>query len=173
MINIKRNKQKILKLLFFAAATFLFINNGLAQPEFPQRVITVLPTQPIDFGTFYVTGAGTITVSYDGSVSTTGGVISVDQTTITPAIFEIKLCQGRTVTITYDYSVQLSGSGGGQLELIIGPSEYGVNGVEVPFPVENNCDYITEMRVGGTLDVPASPLPGVYTGSFPINFTQK
>jgi hypothetical protein len=170
MVTLKRNKQNILRLLLFATA-FLFINSAFAQPALPQRQITVLPTQPIDFGTFYAYGTGTITVDYNGNVTTTGQVFSLDQTTITPAIFEIKLCQGRTVTIDYDYSVQLSGSMGGNLELVIGPTEHGGDGAE--FPVNNDCNFITVLRVGGTLNVPANPVPGVYIGSFPMTFTQK
>lgn len=170
MENIKRNKHYTLRLLLVVAA-FLFINSGFAQPVLPQRQITVMPTQPIDFGVFCVAGAGTITVNYEGNVSTTGGVVSVDETSVTPAIFEIKLCQGRTVTVDYDYSVWLAGSNGGQLELIVGPTEHGGNGAE--FPVNNDCNFITVLRVGGTLDVPANAIPGVYIGSFPIALTQK
>lgn len=166
-----RNKQSILRLFLFVAASFLFISSGFAQPGLPQREITVLPTQPIDFGTFCVSGAGTISVDYTGNVTTTGGVISVDQTTVTPAIFEIKLCQGRTITIDYDYSVWLNGSNGGQLELVIGPTEHGGNGAE--FPINNDCNFITVLRVGGTLTVPSSPISGIYNGSFPITFTQE
>jgi hypothetical protein len=153
------------------AAAFLFINSGFAQPVLPQRQITVLPTQPIDFGTFTVTEAGTITVDYSGNVTTSGGVFSIDETSVTPAIFEIKLCQGRTVTIDYDYSVQLTGSMGGVFELVIGPTEHGADGAE--FPVNNDCNFITVLRVGGTLNVPANPIPGIYIGSFPMTFTQK
>lgn len=163
MLNIKRNKQHIYRLLLLFIAIFLFINNGFAQPGLLQRQITVLPTQLINFGTFHVTGAGSIT--------TGGGVVSLDQTSVTPAIFEIKLCQGRTVTIDYDYSVMIDGSNGGQLELIIGPTERGISGDE--FPVENNCEFITKLQVGGKLVMPANVVPGTYTGSFPMSFTQK
>ena len=171
MKNIKRNRLHILRLLLLLAAAFLFINNGFAQPTLPQRQTTVLPTQPIDFGVFCVTGAGTITVDNDGNVSTTGGVISIDETSVTPAKFEIKLCQGRTVTIDYDYSVQLAGSNGSDLELVIGTTEHGGDGAE--FPVTSDCNFITVLRVGGTLNVPANPAPVVYLGSFPMTFTQK
>lgn len=170
MISIKRNTNKIFQLLFITTV-FLFINNTIAQPSLPQRAITVLPTQPIDFGVFYVNGAGTIEVDYQGNVSTTGGVGSVNTATVTPAIFEIKLCQGRKVTIDYDYSVLITGSNGGQLELIIGPTERGADGAE--FPVDSNCNFITVLRVGGKLIVPADAVPGVYSGSFPMDFTQK
>lgn len=171
MKNIKRNKNQALRLLLLAAAAFLFINSSLAQPGLPQREITVLPTQTIDFGTFFVTGAGSITVDYAGNVTTSGGVISIDQSSVAPAIFEIKLCQGRMVILDYDYSVMMNGANGGQLELVIGPTEHGANGAE--FPVNGDCDFITVLRVGGTLEVSANPFTGVYTGMFPITFTQR
>jgi hypothetical protein len=171
MLRNKRNSFKLLQLLLLTV--FLCTNIIIAQspPPLPQREITVLPTQPIDFGVFVVSGAGTIEVDYQGIVTTTGGVISINTTSVTPAIFEIKLCQGRSVTIDYDEYVWLDGSNGGQLKLIIGPTERGVSGVE--FPVDFNCDFITVLRVGGKLDVPANAVPGVYTGSFPMTFTQE
>lgn len=169
MIHLKRNTLKLLQLLLYTTV-FFFATNLAAQPALPNRQITVLPTQPIDFGVFVVNGGGTIEVDFQGNVNTVG-VISINTTTVTPAIFEIKLCQGRKVTIDYDYSVMLNGSNGGQLELIIGPTERGISGDE--FPVDNNCDFITILRVGGTLVVPSNAVPGVYIGSFPITFTQE
>ena len=171
MKNIKRNKPYALRLLLLVAAAFLFINSGFAQPGLPQREVTVLPTQAIDFGAFFVTSAGSITVDYAGNVSTTGGVVSIDQSSIAPAIFEIKLCEGRKVKIDYAYSVTMNGTGSTPLELVIGPTEYGENGDE--FLVNGDCNFITVLRVGGTLEVPLSPTAGVYTGLFPITFTQR
>ncbi len=90
---------------------------------------------------------------------------------MTPAIFEIKLCQGRTITINYDASVMITGSNGGELNLEIGPTERGRAGDE--FPSANDCNFITVLRVGGKLIVPANAVPGIYTGSFPMNFVQE
>lgn len=164
------NTGLLIKLLPFTAA--LLVAGFLqAQPTLPQRGITVLPTQPIDFGAFYVNGAGTIEVDFQGNVNVTGGVISLNTTTVTPAIFEIKLCQGRTITINYDASVMITGSNGGELELGIGPTERGIAGDE--FPSANDCNFITVLRVGGKLIVPANAVPGIYTGSFPMNFVQE
>lgn len=171
MANQKSHIYKFLQQLFLFATVFVFINPIAAQPGLPPRQITVLPTQPIDFGIFCVLGAGTIEVDYQGNVNVTGGVISLNTSSVTPAIFEIKLCQGRTVRMVYDYSVMLDGSNGGQLELIIGPTERGISGDE--FPVNSDCNFITILRVGGKLDVPANAVPGVYIGSFPITFTQN
>lgn len=170
MKNIKRISNNLLQLLFFTTV-FLFMNTAIAQPSLPSRVITVLPTQPLEFGVFFVRSAGTIEVDYQGNVTTTGGVFSLNTGTITPAIFEIKLCQGRKITLDYDYSVMLHGTNGGDLELVIGPTEKGSNGAE--FDVDTNCNFITTLRVGGKLIVPANAVPGVYLGSFPVTFTQK
>ena len=151
---------------------FVFIStNILAQPNLPSRNITVLPSQPIDFGTFYITGPGTIEVDYQGNINTTGGVISLNTDTATPAIFEVKLLQGRKITINYDFSVFINGSNGGDLELQIGPTDRGISGSE--FPVDNALNFITTIRVGGKLIIPANAVPGVYIGSFPIFFSQE
>ncbi|MDG1871745.1 MAG: DUF4402 domain-containing protein [Flavobacterium sp.] len=176
MIKIKSNQYRLLHLLVLAMF-FLFINNLNAQPGLPQREITVVPTQPIDFGTFYVTGAGSIKVDFQGNVFTTGGVISVNTSSVTPAIFEIKLCQGRTVTLSNVYSVYINGSNGGQLELVIGEAKRDglgdilTNGSS--FAVDTNCTFTTILRAGGTLIVPANAVPGIYVGSFPMTFTQQ
>lgn len=156
------------------AVTVVFIacfNTTYAQPDLPQRVITVQATQTIDFGTFYAASSGTITVNWDGSSSTTGGVVSLSSSTQTPSIFEIKLCQGRNVTISYDPTITMTGSNGGSLVLDVGPTEKGVSGST--FEVNNDCNFITILRVGGTLNVPFGSIPGVYTGIFTMTFTQE
>jgi hypothetical protein len=165
-----RNTKHLLKLLHFTVA-FLFVSLLNAQPSLPERNITVLPTQSLEFGVFYINGAGTIEVDYQGNVNVTGGVISLNTISVTPAIFEIKLCQGRVITLDYDYSVMINGSNGGQLELVIGSTEYGVSGAE--FPSKNDCNFITVLRVGGKIIVPANAIPGIYSGSFPLNLTQE
>ena len=170
MLNIKRNTCNLFKLLFLTVV-FLFVNKSIAQTLLQEDKFTVLPAQSIDFGVFYVIGAGTIEVDYQGNVTVTGGVISLNTTDVTPAIFEMKFCKGRAVTMNYDYSVMLDGSNGGKLELIIGPSEKGESGDE--FLVDNNCDIITQLRVGAKLVIPANSVASVYSGSFPITFTQE
>ncbi|HKK42735.1 MAG TPA: DUF4402 domain-containing protein, partial [Bacteroidales bacterium] len=88
-------------------------------------------------------------------------------------IFEISLCQGRSVIITYPPSVTLSGSNGGSMTLNIGPTEKGISGSV--FQVNFDCNFITPLRVGGTLIVgnnSANP-GGTYTGSFSITFNQE
>ena len=155
---------KLLFLLLFSC-----LNTAYSQPSLPQRTVSATPTQPIDFGTFYVTSAGTITVNWQGSVSTTGGVVVVSSINARPAIFDITLCQGRNVTLTYNPTTTIT-NGATSITLTLGDTEKGPNGTT--FTVDTNCTFITTLRVGGTLDIPDGAATGVYTGSFSINFTQ-
>jgi hypothetical protein len=121
------------------------------------------------FGTFYTTGpgGGTVTVGFNGVRTSTGSIyLSPSAPTAQPAIFDIKLCQGRNITISFSPTTMLTGSNGGSFTLDVGPTEKGVSGSK--FPVGNDCNFITTVRVGGTLHVPANPVPGTYTGSFEI-----
>ena len=158
-------------MLLISTVYFIYIGTAYAQPELPPRTITAVATQPIDFGKFIVTGNGTITVNYDGTRSATGGVIVIPSSIVQPAIFEIKLCQGREVTITYDPFVYINGDNGGSLKLNVGDTEKGPSGSH--FPVTSDCNFITTLRVGGTLEVTGGSPTGIYTGSFSIDFTQE
>ena len=155
---------KLLFLLLFSC-----LNTAYSQPSLPQRTVSATPTQPIDFGTFYVTSAGTITVNWQGSVSTTGGVVVVSSINARPAIFDITLCQGRNVTLTYNPTTTIT-NGATSITLTLGDTEKGPNGTT--FTVDTNCTFITTLRVGGTLDIPDGAATGAYTGSFSMNFTQ-
>ena len=145
-----------------------------AQPILPQRVITTTATQAIHFGAFCLTGSGggTVTVGYDGARSATGDILLLSISPLAQAaIFDIKLCQGRTVTITYDPSTTITGSNGGSFNLDIGPTETGISGTE--FPVNNDCNFITTLRVGGTLTIPGGSPIGTYSGNFSMTFTRE
>ncbi|MBK6285274.1 MAG: DUF4402 domain-containing protein, partial [Draconibacterium sp.] len=150
--------------------TLLNIVFSFAQPGYHHVYISALATQPIDFGPFVVTGPGTIQLIYNGNRSATGGVIIIPGSIPKPAIFDIKLCQGRNVTITYDPTTILTYLGN-NLTLNIGPTEHGLSGST--FPVTGDCNFITTIRVGGTLEVPGGSVVGVYTGSFSMTFKQE
>ena len=166
--------SRCFKLLFITAVFFIYIDALSAQPTLPQRSITVQATQAIHFGTFSLTGGagGTVTVGWDGIRSSTGDVFLSSISPIhQPAIFEIKLCQGRTVRITYAPTTTLSGSNGGSFTMNIGPTEKGGN--NAVFPIDNNCNFITILRVGGTLTIPGNSPAGIYSGNFEISFDQE
>lgn len=154
------------------AVLFVCVSFSNAQPILPQRTLTVTPTQAINFGSFCVSGAGgTVTVGWNGSRSSGGGITLLAGDMPLPAIFEVKLCQGRNVTITFAFSSILNGSNGGTLDLNMGPTERG--GINAIFATNNDCNFITPLRVGGTLNVPGNAKPGIYTGSFEITFNQE
>ena len=164
----------LLKLFCLPTALFFSVNFSFSQPVLPQRTITVIATQGIHFGTFCLTGGagGTATVGYDGTRSSTGNIALLSITpTAQPAIFEIKLCEGRNVNITYDATTTLTGSNGGTLTLDIGPTEKGLSGAS--FTTNSDCNFVTPLRVGGTLHIPGTAIPGIYTGSFAITFVQQ
>jgi hypothetical protein len=151
---------------------FLICFNELfAQPETTQALITVTVTQLINFGTFCVTGnsGGTITVAFDGSRTCTGAIVLLSNNPIaSPAIFEIKLSQGRNTYISYNPQSILTTSNGSKLQLDIGPSDKGVNGSSLTSVSDVN--FISYLTIGGTLHIPGTAPPGNYSGSFDITF---
>jgi hypothetical protein len=167
--------EKCFSKLFFNTIVFFYcVNLSYSQPTLPQRTLTVTATQAFHFGTLCVTGpaGGTVTVGYDGSRTSTGSIALLSmEPTAQPAIFEVKLCQGRNVIITFSPTTILTGSNGGSLMLDIGPTEKGINGAL--FPTNSDCNFITPLRVGGTLHVSGTAIPGTYTGSFSVTFNQE
>jgi hypothetical protein len=165
----------LLKLLFLTTILIFDVCISYSQPNLPQRSMTVSATQAIHFGSFFCISnlQGTVTVGYDGSRTSTGGVTLLSMApTSQPAIFDIKLCPGRNVIITYDAKTELIGSNGGPtLTLEIGPTEKGISGSS--FTTNSDCNFITQMRMGGKLNIPYNATPGTFTGSFDIIFNQE
>jgi hypothetical protein len=50
----------------------------------------------------------------------------------------------------------------------MGPTDKGDNGSG--FLLNSDCNYVTTLRVGGTLTATAAAHPGNYSGTFAINF---
>jgi len=171
----KTNRDKfLLRLLLLPIVLFICVRFSSAQPILPQRTLTVTATQALHFGTFCVMGwpGGSVSVGYDGNRTSTGNIVLLSMSpTAQPAIFEIKLCEGRNVIVTFSPTTTLNGSNGGSLTLDIGPTEKGTNGAS--FSTNGDCDFVTPLRVGGTLHMPGSTIPGTYTGSFDITFNQE
>jgi hypothetical protein len=168
-----------LKLPFFWVIYF-FIVSVYAQPSLPSRAFSVQATQSLNFGTFALTGGGDgiLSIGTDGYRNAVQNVFLSELSPIAqPAIFEIRLCQGRNVIINFDATTPLTRIGGGQMNLNIGPAKR--EGITTDlkngdtFSIQNNCNFITILRVGGTLNIPSNSLPGQYTGSFEITFNQE
>ena len=172
MKTLNANKGS-LKLLLIIVFLFVCVNFSFAQIV-PQQTLTVTATQEIQFGTFCIKGksGGTITVGYDGRRTSTGDIVLLSLAPIAqPAIYEIKLCQGRNISVTFDATTPLTASDGRALTLEIGPTEKGPSGSI--FSTNGDCNFITSLRVGGTLHIPGTALPGTYTNNFAITFINK
>src|SRR2546428_5250578 len=108
MKTLYKNKS-VIKNFFLAAVLFFCSRSSFAQSTLPQQTVTA--TQTIHFGTFCVTGSsgGTITVGSDGSRTSTGDIVLLAISPIaTPAIFEVKLREGRNVILTSNTATALA-----------------------------------------------------------------
>jgi hypothetical protein len=164
----------LLRLLFTVVVLFFCITVSFSQPALPPRTLTVTATQAIHFGTLCSTGGagGTVIVGFDGSRSSTGDILLLAGVpTSQPAIFEVKLCEGRKIILTFSPTTIMTNGAGGSLTLHIGPTDRGISGAF--FLTNSDCNFINILRVGGTLEIPASVQPGVYTGYFDIIFNQE
>jgi len=156
------------------ASLVFCVSYSYGQPALPTRSIVVIATQPLQFGTFALTGGGggTVVLGYDGSRTITGSVALLAVAPYAqPAIFEVKLLQGRNININFAASTTLTGSEGGTLSMKIGPTDKGISSSN--FQTTNSRDFTTLVRVGGTLEIPNDAMPGSYTGTFFITFNQE
>lgn len=140
--------------------------------------ITVHASQSLSFGAFSLKGSGsnggTVTVGWDGSRTSTGDVILLSGSeVVSPAIFDLEICPGRDVTVTYPPTTILTSSNGSNVILKIGPTEYGDSGATIHSGESNG--FITQIRVGGTLIIGpnVSNSGGAYNVSFSIEFNQQ
>lgn len=165
--------------LIFIFLTILFPVALLAQsgPDLPQRTLTVRSTQALNFGDITIlsgSAGGTVTVDANGARTATGSVLLLNLGNPTqPSIFEVKICPGRIVNLTYPSTITLTGNNGGSMLLYIGPTNIGGSGST--FISNKGCDDIHLIRVGGKLDVGsmASNPAGVYSGVFNLTFIQQ
>ena len=174
VMNVKEFQSWFIKGLHITILICICGYAASAQPVLPQRTITITPMQGIHFGTFCLTGSagGSVTVGWDGSRTCSGSVAALSLAPAAhEAIFAIKLCEGRQVSITFDAATTLTGSNGGSLTLDMGPTEKGGNGAS--FSTNSDCNFITPLRMGGTLHIPGTAIPGTYSGTFAITFNQE
>ena len=161
-------------LFILCGVLVFFYNVSFSQPQLPQRNLTVAPTQSLHFGTISIIGmsGGTVTVGFDGSRTASGNIALLSMPpNAQPAIFEIKICQGRSVIISFSPTITLTGSYGQQLTLDLGPTDRGPNGVS--FMSNADCNFVSILRMGGTLHIPGNAPSGSYSGSFNLILNQE
>jgi hypothetical protein len=162
------------KLEIVIISMLFYVSYSYGQPSLPTRSIEVNASQSLQFGTFALTGGagGSVVVGYDGGRTASGSVALLAVAPYAqPAIFEVKLLQGRNINIDFSATTSLTGSDGGSLTLHIGPTDKGIS--TAAFPTNNRRDFTTLLRVGGTLDIPSGAIPGSYSGTFFITFNQE
>jgi len=136
--------------------------------------VTITAAQPINFGAFSVTNnsGGTVTVGWDGSRTATGSIVLLSMSpNPQPAVFAVKLCQGRNANLSFPATSTLINNNGGSISIEIGPSEKGSNGIFLTGT--KDCNYVTTLRVGGTLIIKGKALSGTYTGDFYVAINQE
>lgn len=160
-ISLKRKQVTLL----ICGIVFFLLSNLPANAQ-----ITVTTAQNLSFGAFFQGNTGgTVTISYDGSRSATGGVIlaNIGGFTFLPAIFEVEAPVGTIVLIQNGSDVTLSGNNGGSMTLSVGSSSTGS-----PF---TTTTAKTQVGIGATLTIgsPAANPAGTYSGSFSVTFIQQ
>jgi hypothetical protein len=148
-------------------AALLFLNTVNANAQ-----VNVYPTQNISFGAFFPgNSGGTLTISPDGTRSSTGDIIPMNMGFVySPAVFEIEAPQDAVISILKGPDVILTGSNGGSLTLHIGDADVGSSFNNTVAPPGR-----TQIKMGGTLTVAGSTStpPGNYNGTISITFIQE
>lgn len=140
---------------------------GQNAPGLPPRNGTVIDrVMNLSFGDFTYAASSDgswVTVSTDGMRSSNGSVYLMDMNSpVNAALFEFKLCPGRSITINYATNVLLNGSGhasGFSIELdeltfsIDGETITNSGNGYIKFTSHKGCNYIHRIYVGGKLNV--------------------
>lgn len=171
---------KLLKSYGFILLILMLSNHAIAQnaPGFPDRSLAAEATQELSFGDITLisgSAGGTVTVDINGNRNVTGSLVALNssQRPVSPAIYEIKLCPGRLVTIHYPATVILNGSNGGTLTLTLGVTNLGASGAS--FVSNAGCDNVIKVYQGGSIAIgalAANPT-GEYEGTFEISFDHQ
>lgn len=155
------------------AFLFFFIRLYGQTPFPPPNRLQVYATQELAFGSFF-TGAsgGTVNITPEGNRTVTGTVTALASSPGSPAVFDVRLTQGRMVHILFPESASLTRIGGGESMTVTGfvsdkPGNNFVTTAAHPF--------VNAIKVGATLHVGniAENLPGDYAGSFTVTFVRE
>ncbi|APG60331.1 hypothetical protein LPB144_07875 [Christiangramia salexigens] len=130
------------------------------------QTITVTNDQDLKFGSFYLSGisSGSISISNNGDRSANGGVVILPSTVYQPWIFTISTDSETQMLVTVDNpSTNLSNANGDQITLTAGVSNPAVANVQQNSPAQ--------MVIGGTISISNGVAQGFYTGDMLLTFS--
>jgi hypothetical protein len=145
---------------------------GIFGPNLFPLPITVEVVQDLSFGSFYVgANGGTITITPEGTRTTTGTIVPLATSTETPAIFEVRSLTlfPRRVHIVFPASVYLTRSGGSE-RIVVNNFKS-----DKPSGFWSSLFLTQRVNVGATLTVQglSSNPPGNYAGTFSVTFAYE
>jgi hypothetical protein len=136
------------------------------------RQLRVEVVQDLSFGSFYVgASGGTITITPEGTRTTTGTVVPLAISTEAPAIFEVRSITliARWVHIVLPASAYLTRSGGSE-RIVVNNFKS-----DKPSGFWSSLFLTQRVNVGATLTVQglSSNPPGNYAGTFSVTFAYE
>lgn len=157
-----------LSLIFFFGVSRT--NGQHVQRSAPYRITKV---QGLNFGTFTIIppGDGSVTVDRNGRRSSSGNIVLLPSHPVShPALFELRMIPGRHVSFTCPEKMVLTGLGGEALILVPDLTDRDDNTWQsVPGGIS---ETVFQIRLGGTLYIPAHITPGWFSGSFEVSLHQ-
>ncbi len=136
------------------------------------RQLRVDVVQDLSFGSFYVgASGGTITITPEGTRTTTGTIVPLSTSTEAPAIFEVRSITliARWVHIVLPASAYLTRSGGSE-RIVVNNFKS-----DKPSGFWSSLFLTQTVKVGATLTVQglSTNPPGNYTGTFSVTFAYE
>lgn len=145
-------------------------------PGLPQRTVTISVVQNLDFGQILLPSlsSGTVSVSYSGSRSVTGGVIEYPgDMQYHPAILTFRLCPGRSIKIFTPTSATLTDDATHAHSLPLTFTQIRIGNTLIlnsgdSFTSNKGCDDLHYLELGASVSIPSSSPTGSYNGTFNI-----
>lgn len=165
------------KFILLTAALFV-LSNSITKgqnnaPPLPQRTVSLTMEMPLNFGEFALIDglSGSVTVNSDGTQTASSNVVLLNKLEMPHrAELSFHLCPGRSLTINWQPTFNMSSDGAGA------PLTVAVNSVKVgatpmtngqAFTSNKGCQDTHYIYVGGTLNLNAATYyHGTYSGDF-------
>lgn len=154
---------------FRAAGTIVLAALALlGQHQAHAQQVVLTPGSNLDFGSFVVTGAGTITLLPNGDRTSSGGVILLNSSPVHAGSVNVRRNnsgrdRGAIVTLPPNGGARLSSGAGSMVLNAINSNPPSL----ASLPTSND----TNLSIGATLVVAPKQPAGRYTGTFNVNVT--